>query len=164
MYTSIVHRVRHFVVLDLIAIVLLYLIPTLSHVTSFPLYRFEPMRCVLLFNLLLSGDRKNSYLMAVTLPLFSFFVGSHPVFVKALIISAELLVNVFLYYKLFNWLKNASIAMFLAIMLSKVFYYILKYICITGGLLSTNVVDTSFIIQIAIAIMISLFFLVRTKE
>lgn len=164
MYTSIVHRVRHFVVLDLIAIGLLYLIPTLSHVISFPLYRFEPMRWVLLLNLLLAGDRKNSYLMAVTLPLFSFFVGSHPVLVKALIMSAELIVNVFIYYKLHDCLKNASIAMFVAIILSKLFYYVMKYMCIAGGFLSTNLVDTSIIVQIAVAVMISLVFSIRIKE
>lgn len=77
------------------------------------------MRCVLLLNLLLTGNKKNAYIMAVTLPLFSFFVGGHPVSAKAILMAAELSANVFLFDMLSGRIKNAAIAVFLLIVASK---------------------------------------------
>ena len=104
---------------DVIFLMLMYLIPTLSHLTSWPLYMFEPMRCVLLLNLLVLGNKKNAYLMAITLPLFSYFVGSHPVLVKSLIMTIELVMNIWLFDMFTRKVANCMLAMLLSILVSK---------------------------------------------
>ena len=154
---------RIVLLLDYIAVFLVYMIPTISHLISLPLYKFEPMRWVLLLNLLFIGDKKNAYIMAATLPLFSFFVGSHPVFIKALIMALELLANVFLFVQLSKRINN-GIAMFVSIVVSKLVYYVIKYICISFGLLVSNMVSTSITIQLIVAIVISLAFLFFPKS
>ena len=149
--------------LDFVAVFLIYMIPTISHLISLPLYKFEPMRWVLLLNLLFVGDKKNSYIMAVTLPLFSFFVGSHPVFIKALIMAVELVTNVFIFIQLSKRL-NSGIAMFISIVSSKLIYYAIKYLCVSTGLLASSMVSTSITIQLIVAIVISLAFLFFSKS
>lgn len=148
--------------LDFIAVLLVYMIPTVSHLVSLPLYRFEPMRLVLLLNLLFVGNKRNAYFMAFTLPLFSFFVGSHPVFIKAIIMAVELVANVFIYVKLSRWL-NDGLAMIIAIVASKLFYYAIKYLCIATGLMASSMVSTSLWIQLFVAVAISLAFLFFSK-
>lgn len=138
------------------------MIPTVSHLVSLPLYRFEPMRWVLLLNLLFVGNKRNAYIMAFTLPLFSFFVGSHPVFIKAIIMAVELVANVFIYVKLSRWI-NDGLAMFIAIVASKLFYYAIKYVSITTGLIASSMVSTSLWIQLLVTVAISLAFLLFSK-
>ena len=146
------------VILDAIMIGVMYMVPTLTHWTMVPLYKFEPMRCVLLLNLLMTGNKMNAYIMAVTLPLFSFFVGGHPVFAKALLMAAELSANVFLLDKLSAKFKNAAITMFLSILASKVFYYIVKLGIISIGLLEGPMVATGLLTQLIVAVVLSIAF------
>ncbi len=151
-------KLESIVIWDLVIVGLFYLVPTLSHLTSIPLYRFEPMRCVLLLNLLLTGNKKNAYIMAVTLPLFSFFVGGHPVFAKALLMAAELSANVFFFYVLSRRIKNAAVAMFLSLLASKVFYYIVKFGIISIGILDGPMVATGLMTQLIVAVVLSVTF------
>lgn len=148
-------KLENIVLWDLVIVGLFYMVPTLSHLTSIPFYRFEPMRCVLLLNLLLTGNKKNAYLMAITLPLFSFFVGGHPVFAKAPLMAAELSANVFLFYVLSRKIKNSAMAMFLSIVASKVFYYSIKFGIISVGLLEGPMVATGLMTQLIVAIVLS---------
>ena len=149
---------------DVIFLMLMYLIPTLSHLTSWPLYMCEPMRCVLLLNLLVLGNKKNAYLMAITLPLFSYFVGSHPVLVKSLIMTIELVMNIWLFDMFTRKVANSMLAMLLSILVSKALYYFLKYVCISFGLLNTEIVDTNIYIQLIVALIISLLFVKYTEK
>ena len=151
-------KLESIVLWDLVIVGLFYMVPTLSHLTSIPFYRFEPMRCVLLINLLLTGNKKNAYIMAVTLPLFSFFVGGHPVFAKAILMAAELSANVFLFDILSRKSQNAAIAMFLSIVASKVFYYIVKFGIISIGLLEGPMVATGLLTQLIVAVVLSVTF------
>jgi len=112
------------IIVDMIALAFIYFSPTLAHLFSFPVYMIEPMRLMLILAIVHSG-KKNSILLALTLPLFSFAVTSHPVFIKMLIITAELLANVFLFYFLSGKIRNSFTAMFLAIIASKIFCYLL---------------------------------------
>ena len=143
---------------------LMYLIPTLSHLTSWPLYMFEPMRCVLLLNLLVLGNKKNAYLMAITLPLFSYFVGSHPVLVKSLIMTIELVMNIWLFDMFTRKVANCMLAMLLSILVSKALYYSLKYVSISFGLLNTDIVDINIFIQLMVALIISMLFVKYTER
>ena len=151
-------RLETIVVWDLVIVGLFYMVPTLSHLTSIPLYRFEPMRCALLLNLLLTGNKKNSYIMAVTLPLFSFFIGGHPVFAKAFLMAAELSANVFLFDELSRTIKNSALVMFLSIVASKVFYYIIKLGIISVGILDGPMVATGLLTQCIVAVVLSVAF------
>ena len=49
------------------ALLLIYLLPTLSHITSVPFYLLDPMRIAVLGALLCTRDWKNSLVLAVTL-------------------------------------------------------------------------------------------------
>ena len=134
--------VRSFII-NSAALVLIYFTPALSHLLNFPLYLIEPMRLMVILAMV-HGSRSNAYLLALTLPLFSYAVSAHPVFYKMLLISAELTLNVWLFYLLNNRLKNSFIAMIGGILLSKVAYYVVKAILISfavagPGLFSTPV-------------------------
>ena len=143
---------------DLVIVGLFYMVPTLSHLTSLPLYRFEPMRCVLLFNLLLTGSKTNSYIMALSLPLFSFFVGGHPVFVKALLMAVELSANIFLFNLISSKVKNTAGAMFIAIIASKALYYLIKFGVLALGLMEGPMVATGLFTQFIVAVVLSVSF------
>ena len=141
---------------DLLAILFIYLVPTVSHLFSFPLYIFDPMRIVVILALI-HTNRKNSYLVALTLPLFSFLIASHPVALKSLLITAELTLNIWLFIQLSKFVSNNFLAMFISIVLAKVFYYSVKYILVNNALLNASLVDTSLLIQFAVALFISIY-------
>lgn len=143
---------------DLVVVGLFYLIPTLSHLTSIPFYRFEPMRCVLLLNLLLTGNKGNAYVMAVTLPLFSYMAGGHPVLVKALLMAAELSANVLFFDLVSRKVANSAVAMFASIAASKVAYYIIKYGVLSIGLMEGSLIATDLLTQLVVAIVLSVAF------
>lgn len=158
MKSTYVLRIENVLIWDLAALGLMYLLPTMTHFLSFPLYRLEPMRCVLLINLLILGNQKNAYFMAVTLPLFSFVVASHPVLLKSIVMVVELTVNIFVFEYLSKRKTNNVITMFLSIVISKVVYYSLKIWCIGAGILDANIIDTNLVTQLLVAIMLSLGF------
>jgi hypothetical protein len=112
------------ILIDISALAFIFFSPALAHLVNFPLYMIEPMRVMLILSIVHS-TRRNSILLALTLPLFSFAVTSHPVFIKMLIITGELLVNTLLFYLLYGKLRNGFTAMFLAIISSKIVCYLL---------------------------------------
>ncbi len=120
------------ILLHITALAFIYFVPTLSHLLSLPLYFIEPMRLMVVLAMVHS-HRVNAYLLALTLPVFSFIVSGHPVAIKMIIISAELLLNVWLFYFLYSRIKSSSIALLSSIILSKVAYYGAKFILITLG-------------------------------
>ena len=142
------------ILLDVTLIISLYLVPTISHLLALPLYYIEPMR-LMLFVSILYTNRLNAAFIAITLPLFSFAVSSHPVFFKTLLISAELLMNVFLFYYLIKITNKPLIAGFVSILVSKLFYYALKYILLFTALLSGSLVSTPLIVQAIVTIVFS---------
>lgn len=151
-------RLHSIVLLDFVVVLLFYMVPTLSHLTSIPLYKFEPMRCALLLNLLLTGNKKNAYIMAITLPLFSFLVGGHPFFLKTLLMALELSINVLLFFYLLRRINNSALSILLAVVLSKVAYYILKIGLIKMGFFVSPLFTTSPLIQLLLVVIIALTF------
>ena len=149
---------RRVVLIDAAILAVVYSIPTLSHALSVPLYLFEPMRMALFVSILFLPDRKNAYLLAITLPLFSYIVSGHPVVVKNAIIAIELLANVFILYRLLEMNFNYFISCFVSIIASKILYYSLKYFVIYQGLFATKLIDTSIIVQLLISCLLSLAF------
>ncbi|MDH7605159.1 MAG: hypothetical protein QHH13_09680 [Melioribacter sp.] len=149
---------------DLIALSVITLTPALSHLLSIPLYLLEPMRIMLLISLLYT-TKKNAYILSFVLPFFSFFISSHPALPKAVLISTELMLNVYLFFLLSQKLNNNFIAMFLSIVMSKFYYYAIKFLLITLGLMTGEIVSTPIYLQLIVALAISLYtFIVFRKE
>lgn len=148
---------------DAAAVLFIYLVPTLSHLTAVPFYLIDPMRIAVLGALLCTRNWKNSLVLALTLPLFSCLIGMHPVFPKCALIALELSVNVLL----LAWLMkkmNAGIAAFISILASKALYYGLKALVLSAGLMQMSLVSTSLWIQLAVAAVLSLAFALTFRK
>ncbi len=135
------------IVFDLIALLAIYLVPAVSHLLSFPVYYLEPMRIMLILAIV-HTTRKNAYLIALTLPLFSLLISAHPSLVKTSLITSELLLNVWLFFFLSEKLSNKMFGMFISIILSTIFYYLIKLIMVNTALISGNLISTPLYIQI----------------
>lgn len=153
------------IIINSVAVVLIYFTPALSHLLNFPLYLIEPMRLMLILAMVHS-NKQNAFLLALTLPLFSFAISAHPVFYKMLLISAELTLNVWLYYLLFKTFKNNFTALLSSILISKAAYYILKAILIYTLLLEPGLFSTPIWIQLITSLVFSTyaFFILRRKK
>lgn len=158
MTTVISAKTKKIIILDILLLSIIYFIPTLSHLIGFPLYLLGPMRIVVLSSLLILGNKKNAYILAFTIPLFSFMVSGHPVFPKNLLITIELIANLFLFLTINKNVGYTFISMFLSIILSKLFYYGLKYLIVLLGLLEMDIVSTPILIQLVVALSISILF------
>jgi hypothetical protein len=142
------------IIYDFIALIVIYLTPTFSHILNFPVYYLDPMR-LMLFLVIIHTNKRNSYLIAATLPLVSFIFSSHPVFIKSLTMSVELLLNVWLYYEFSKFIGNKLVPAALSIIASKVVYYAVKYLLISFALISTDIISTPLYFQIAVVLLIS---------
>ncbi|MBK9042496.1 MAG: hypothetical protein IPN97_04635 [Saprospiraceae bacterium] len=136
-------KVFRTIAVDVAIFLIIYLLPTISHLFPFPLYLMEPMRIAVLASYLLTRNNVNTSIIAVSIPLFSFLVTGHPVLFKSLLISVEFLTNILLFIYL---IEKSGIktfyAMILSILGSKIFYYGLKYTFIKGGLIEGSLVST----------------------
>ena len=142
------------VVIDLLALSLIYLLPTLSHLTGIPFYYLEPMRVVVLLSLLFT-HRWNSLLLALTIPLFSFLIASPPAMYKVLLVTIDLTLNILLLILFTKSIKRIFFALFLSIGISKIVYYLLKYIFIQSRLIDGVLVTTPLYIQIILMVILS---------
>lgn len=156
-YSSIKSSFKTFVI-DILLVLFIYLLPALSHLVAFPVYYLEPMRIALVITLMFTSKR-NSILIAVTLPLFSLFISSHPQIFKALLIGTELFVNLFLFYLLKDKIKNTFASLFISILISKIIYYGLKFVFINSGLIEDKLFSTPFYMQLVVAIFLSVLLL-----
>ncbi len=134
-------------IFDLFAIAAIYMVPTFSHLFALPIYFIEPMRLMLILAIA-HTSKKNAYFLAATLPIFSFVVSAHPVFLKTLLISGELLVNVWLFFLLSEKIKNKFGAMVISIALSKIAYYTIKFTLLSFVLLQGSLISTPILIQL----------------
>jgi len=142
------------IVFDLIALMAIYLVPAVSHLLSFPVYYLEPMRIMLILAIV-HTSRRNAYLIAITLPLFSLLVSAHPSLIKTSLITSELLLNVWLFFFLSEKLSNKSLSIFLSIIASKIFYYLVKYLLSTSVLMGGELISTPMYIQIIMLFVLS---------
>lgn len=140
--------------IDLSLILLIYFLPALSHLFAFPVYYLDPMRIALVVALI-HTSKKNAYLIALTLPLFSFLISSHPQILKTFLISAELIINLSLFFLLKSKLKNVFMSLFVSIIISKVIYYFLKFTLISSSLLDDKLFSTPFYFQLISATVLS---------
>ncbi|MDZ7742068.1 MAG: hypothetical protein U5Q03_10035 [Bacteroidota bacterium] len=134
-------------ILDTAGLLFIYFVPTISHLLNFPLYLLEPMRIMVILAMV-HTHRKNAYMLALTLPVFSFLISAHPHFLKSLLITAELLLNVWLFYAIFSKMRNALAAIVFSVLASKIFYYLLKFFFIAALLIEGDLVSTPIYLQL----------------
>ncbi|MBU2491610.1 MAG: hypothetical protein KJ571_03225 [Bacteroidetes bacterium] len=149
--------------LDILIVAAIYYIPTFSHLLSLPLYYVEPMRLALVVSILFT-NRTNAYLIALTLPAFSYIISSHPVLIKTMLISSELLLNVFLFYYLKDRLANATLVFVISIIAAKLYYYVVKFFMLYFAALQGSLVSTPIMIQVAMLTVFSAFFYFLYKK
>ena len=109
-------------------------------------------------------NRKNAYIIALTLPVFSYFVSAHPVFPKTVLISTELLLNAYLFYFLSKKFKNKNLIFAASIVGAKLYYYVIKYILLQFVLLQGNLVSTPLVIQSTMILVFTIGFLFLSKK
>ncbi|MGA2297527.1 MAG: hypothetical protein ABSG15_08280 [FCB group bacterium] len=153
-----VNKIRS-IILDILALTAIYFIPTLSHLFSFPVYLIEPLRVFIILSIVYT-NKTNAYILALTMPLFSFIVAGHPVFFKMLIICAELSLNIWLFFIISEKIQNKFLSMLLSIIGSKLFYYLIQFIFIKVSLLTLQEVEHPILPQFIVTIGLSLFMLI----
>lgn len=145
------------ILLDIAAILLIYFLPALSHLIGFPLYLIEPMRIAIILAMLHTRPA-NAYILALSLPAFSFAVSAHPHILKALLISVELLINVWLFLLLKKKFRNLAGAVLFSIIISKGVYYLLKAMLLSALLLPNGpLVSTPLWVQASTLLAFSLY-------
>jgi hypothetical protein len=142
------------IVFDLVALLAIYLVPAVSHLLSFPVYYLEPMRIMLILALV-HTSRKNAFIIALTLPVFSLLISAHPSLIKTSLITFELIFNVWLYFFISQKLTNKFICMFISIILSKMSYYLIKIFFVNTSIISGDVVATPIYFQIIMLFIMS---------
>jgi len=144
-------RSATYILFDLVAITFIYFVPAISHMLSIPLYLLEPMRIILILALV-HTHKVNAYVLAATLPFFTFLVSGHPILPKAFLISAELVLNVFLFFTLLRFFKVKFTAIVSSIILSKLAYYVAKFLLIQTAVLEMGLISTPLWIQLAMTL------------
>lgn len=158
MTTITIKRAFLVVVLDVLALLLVYFLPALTHFTTIPFYIIEPFRLMILVSLVVMNSKNNALLLAVTLPMFSFVIATHPLFAKAMLISIEMVFNVLVYSWLIKKINKPFWVILISTVVSKAGYYLLKYGFVSMGLLSMSLVSTSLLVQLAVAVATALIF------
>jgi hypothetical protein len=144
---------------DLIALLAIYLVPSISHMLGFPIYYLEPMRIMLILAIA-HTTKKNTYLIALTLPIFSFLISAHPSMIKTSLVTGELLLNIWLFFFLSEKISNKTSSIFLSILISKIFYYLVKFLLINSALMGGDLISTPVYIQmIMLLVMIAYIYL-----
>jgi hypothetical protein len=111
------------------------------------------MRLIVIISII-HTSRNNSYLLAVLLPLISFVFSNHPSIAKSFILSGDLLLNIFLFYFLKRW-YNVFLSMAISIILSKIAYYLAKYLLIQFSMIEGGLISTPLYIQLIIIVVLS---------
>lgn len=151
------------ILINLGALAFIYLVPTISHLMNFPLYLIEPMRLMLVFALV-HTNKHNAYLLALTLPLFSYLISAHPFLPKMMLITFELSLNVFLFYFLVKRIKKSFPSILLSIILSKAVYYLIKFFMIKFAILGTGLISTPIYIQTITTLVFSIYLFLFFKK
>lgn len=150
-------------IINSMAVLVVLFAPALAHLLSFPVFYVEPMRIMLILALV-HTNRKNAYALAVALPIISFLFSGHPVIFKAGLMSAELALNVFIFFELSRRFKNVFGAVFFSIVLSKMAYYIVKIFMLNLALFSSPLVSIPIWIQLVTASLFALYAMTMLKK
>ncbi len=152
------------IVLDVAAIAFIYLMPALSHMMALPVYFIEPMRLMVILAMV-HTHRNNAYILALTLPIVSYFISAHPVFIKSVLIAIELVAMTGLFFLLRRYI-DIALAIFSSIIISKLLYYGLKYITILTVLPEETIVGIPLMMQLIMTFIFTgyVYFMLRSKQ
>lgn len=142
------------ILIDISALAFIYFVPTISHLISLPVYFIEPMRLMLVVALV-HTNKSNAYLIALTMPVFSFLISGHPLLPKMILIAFELSLNVFLFYALIGLTKRLFPSILLSIIISKIVYYLLKFGMIQFAIIDSGLISTPIFIQLITTVVFS---------
>ena len=146
------------ILFDVLAILFIYFVPVISHLTALPIYYFEPMR-ILLILALIHTSKSNAIILALTIPAFSFAVSAHPSLIKTGLITLELFLNVIFFFWFTTVIKERFVNIALSIIASKIIYYLLKYVLISTALLGTGLISTPLYFQITVILLLTIYVL-----
>lgn len=142
------------IIFDILALTFIYFVPALSHLLNVPIYLVEPMRIMLILAMVHTSKR-NAYLIALTLPLFSFLISSHPNIYKGIIMTTELVLNVWLFFEISKRVSNQFVSMISAIVISKLVYYLMKFALISLAILESGLISTPVYLQVITSVAFS---------
>jgi hypothetical protein len=150
--------------LDLVALALVYFTPKIGELIHLPFYMIEPMRLMVVLSIAHSS-RVNSYLLAFSLSLFSWVISGHPEFFKMLVMTVEMTANVFLFYYFFRKIDSAFLPMIISIVISKVLCYAM-YLVFFSMMFLREEADPSFLVAQVITTLVfsSYVFLILRKK
>ncbi|MBP5516241.1 MAG: hypothetical protein J6X86_04740 [Bacteroidales bacterium] len=141
------------VIIDVVLLAAICIIPAMSHILSFPIYKLNPMLLFLLLGTALVSDRRNAYLLAVALPLVSMAVSGMPTPAKAACMVPELVAVVAL-YQLLSRRMPVAVAMFVSIIAGKLVFYALMAVVVAPE----HLIGTAIWLQLAVALIYAAFF------
>jgi hypothetical protein len=158
-----INLTRKEALIDLAALTFIYFTPTLVHLLNFPVYMMEPMRIMLVISFAYSS-KNNSFLLALSLPLFSFLVSGHPEFIKMMVITAELTLNVYLFYFLLGRRSGTFPAALLSIIASKLFCYLLYLAVFSWAFVRAEAAPVFLIVQALTTLVFSSYLYLSLKR
>jgi hypothetical protein len=152
-------------ILDALALLLVFLTPKIGEAFNLPFYMLEPMRLMVVLSIA-NANRHNSYVLALILPFFSWAVSGHPEFLKMMVMTCELTVNIFLFYFLFQKSHNAFLSMILSIVASKILCYALYLVFFTIMFVKEEAEPSFLVAQVISTLVFSLYilFVFRKKQ
>jgi len=151
------------ILLDVFILTAAYTSVMFAHLLPIPLYQLDPMK-LFLMGAIMYSSRGNAIFMAVTIPLFSTIAVGHPIFPKNLIISVELIIFTVVVTSFVFHRFGSNGQFVLAILISKIAYYILKTVMISIGMLNTSLFSTGMKMQlISVVILFSVFWLMKMQ-
>lgn len=139
-------------IVDATILLILFALPTISHQLPFPLFLIEPMRIMVLASYLFT-NKQNGLMIGMAIPIFSSLTSGHPIFLKSILISLEL-VSMLLVLDYLKSKINDLFSLTIAIFISKAIYYCFKALFIIYGFLGQPLISTSFKFQLISPIML----------
>ncbi|MCK9617265.1 MAG: hypothetical protein M0R21_05460 [Lentimicrobiaceae bacterium] len=151
------------VLVDGTALALVIFVPAISHLSGMPVYYIEPMRLMLILAII-HTSKNNAFFIASILPLFSFLFSGHPIPLKMMVITAELVINTALFYFFINKKIKVFYSVFSSIFISKIFCYLL-YIPLFSIAFALSELNLSFVVaQVISTLLFSLYALFVFKR
>ena len=123
MKTHVTLKISGSILLDILAVLFIYFLSDISRLVGYPIYILDPMRMMVIFAIAFT-PRWNGWLLAILLPFVSYYFGVHPSLTKTSLMAFELLLNVGLFWYLFDKTKISLLAMLLSILFCKAVYYL----------------------------------------
>jgi hypothetical protein len=148
--------VRKGLLLDIVALVVVFFTPKIGEYIHLPFWMIEPMRLMVILSIAHS-TRANSFLLAFVLPVFSWAVSGHPEFFKMIVITGEITINVFLFYLLIRKIDSVFLSMIISIVVSKVICYII-YLLFFSMIVFRDEAEFSFLIAQVISTLVFSFY------